>query len=384
MLDSDSSPPPEAIKHTQDYPIGSPAATVSLASFLRRKITRDGPIPFPAFMAAALYDPDLGYYAHGTGRVGRDGDFFTNVSVGSVFGNLLARRFLRHWREAGHPVRWRITECGAHDGKLAADILATISSLDPDAWGALEYAICEPLPTLAAAQRKTLLPWLGTVRFSSNPEELADDPLPGIVTGNELLDALPFHLVEWRDGCWCELHVALDGHHNFIWQPRVIDDPELALALGALAGPFPEGYRTEIRPRFREFLKPYARSMVPGGGRMIWIDYGFDRADFYHPDRCRGTLRTFSNHRAGEDPLTSPGETDITAHVDFTAVAEAAEALGGKPSPLQSQGTWLTHVGRDWLLAQEGNPDPKALRQFQTLTHPAQLGASFQVLEVAF
>lgn len=335
-------------------------------------------------MSAALYHPRHGYYTRGARRIGRHGDFFTSVSVGPLFGSLLARRFLRHWRESGSPGRWRITECGAHDGKLAADILAAVQSLDPDAAGALEYAICEPLPTLQTLQQETLRDSPVKIRFATHPADLAGDPLPGIVHGNELLDALPFHVVEWRDCRWHELGVALDDSQSFVWHARVVDDPELAAALEKLGAGFPDGYRTEIRPRFRDFLEPCVRGLRPGKSLMFWIDYGFERVDYYHPDRVSGTLRTFSNHRAADNPLVCPGEADITAHVDFTAVAEAVAALGGAPAPLQTQGTWLTRISRDWLLAQEGNPDPKSLRQFQTLTHPAQLGASFQVFEAAF
>jgi SAM-dependent MidA family methyltransferase len=117
---------------------------------------------------------------------------------------------------------------------------------------------------------------------------------------------------------------------------------------------------------------------------MIWIDYGFARPEYYHPARSSGTLRTFSQHRAGEDPLDRPGESDITAHVDFTAIAECSIALGGRPLVFQNQGNWLTHAGRDWLLEQEGNPKNPLLRQFQTLTHPAHLGGRFHVLEISW
>ena len=168
-------------------------ATPTLAQLLRRKIARDGPLAFPDFMALALYEPAHGYYACGTGAVGRAGDFFTSVSIGPVFGELLARRFLRHWQESGKPAHWRITECGAHDGKLAADLLGALFALDPAALDALEFTICEPLPALDAAQRDRLRDSPGNIRFVDSPSVL--DPLPGIVFGNELLDALPFHLV---------------------------------------------------------------------------------------------------------------------------------------------------------------------------------------------
>lgn len=333
-------------------------------------------------MAAALYEPTLGYYARGTRQVGRGGDFFTSVSVGPLFGELLARRFLQEWKAFGNPARWRIIECGAHDGTLAADVLGALQQLAPLALAALEYAIPEPLPALQAAQRETLRRFEGIVRFLAEPAELAADPLPGIAFGNELLDALPFHIVEWRGGQWLECRVAAAPDGGFTWDSGELHDPLLQSALAPLGRDFPDGYRTEVRTNIRPFLEPLVRSLE--SGLMLWADYGFARPEYYHPARTTGTIRTFSKHRAGENPLARPGETDITAHVDFTAVAEAAATLGGRPRTFQTQGAWLTETARDWLLEQEGNPQPPALRQFQTLTHPAHLGGSFHVLELSW
>jgi SAM-dependent MidA family methyltransferase len=358
--------------------IAAPPATPSLGAVLRARIERDGPLPFPDFMAAALYDPALGYYARATRQVGRGGDFFTSVSVGPLFGELLARRFLREWQESGSPARWRIIECGAHDGTLAADILGAISRLAPPAFAALEYAIPEPLPMLQAAQRRTLAGFQGKLRFIADASELFNEPLPGIAFGNELLDALPFHVVEWQDGGWRECRVTTDVQGEFVWDTAA----PCLLELHALDVNFPEGYRTEVRTNYQNFLEALTRCL--SSGLLLWPDYGFARPEYYQPERKAGTLRTFSKHRAAEDPFVSPGEIDITAHVDFTAVAEAAIALGCQPLLFQNQGAWLTHAGREWLLAQEGGADPSALRQFQTLTHPAHLGGCFHILELAW
>ena len=336
---------------------------------------------FADFMAAALYDPAHGYYAHGDGRVGRGGDFFTSVSVGPVFGQLLARRFLRDWRESGRPARWRIIEVGANDGRLAADVLAALATLDEQAFRALEYAICEPLPALQVAQRATLQTFAGRVRITPGASELAAEPLPGVAFGNEVLDALPCQLVEWRNGSWLERRVGLAADGAFVWQTTEIDDPDLLATLAPLGGNFPDGYRSEVRCNFRDFLAPLAAAISRGS--MLWIDYGYARADYYHPGRAEGTLRTYAGHRAGDDPLACPGTCDISAHVDFTAVAEAAAELGWQAVAFRNQGAWLTEIARDWLLAMDGCPQAAALRQFQTLTHPAHLGARFHILELA-
>ena len=329
-------------------------------------------------MAAALYHPELGYYAREPRQVGRSGDFFTSVSVGPLFGELLARRFLRDWQESGKPARWRIVECGAHDGSLAADILQAISRLAPAALVGLDYTIPEPSLALRTAQRATLAAF---PQATFPAEASALEPLPGIAFGNEVLDALPFHIIERRAGGWQEIRIAADGA-SFREVAHEIDDPARTAALVTLGNAFPDGYRSEIRTNFQDFLTPLTRCL--SSGLLLWCDYGFARPEYYHPGRSRGTLRTFSNHRAAEDPLATPGEIDITAHVDFTAVAEAGMALGCQPLRFQNQGAWLTEAARDWLISLEGNPDPAALRQFQTLTHPAHLGGSFHVLEMAW
>lgn len=350
---------------------------------MRERIEREGPLRFPDFMTAALYEPSLGYYARETRQVGRGGDFYTSVSVGPLFGEILGRRFLREWRESGSPARWRIIECGAHDGTLAADVLGAISRLDIQAFAALEYVIPEPLPLLQTAQRAMLAGFPEKTRFITNAGELSTEPLPGVAFGNELLDALPFHLVERKSGHWRECRVANGPDETFAWETdHEITDPLLLQALGKIGDDFPEGYRTEVRTNFQSFLAPLTRCL--SSGLLVWPDYGFARPEYYLPERKTGTLRTFSNHRAAEDPLATPGGRDITAHVDFTAVAESALALGCQPLVFKNQGSWLTENGRDWLLALEGNPSPSGLRQFQTLTHPAHLGGSFHVLELSW
>ena len=359
--------------------MNTPAATPSLQEAMRARIASEEPLRFADFMAAALYDPELGYYARGIRQVGGAGDFFTSVSVGPLFGKLLAQRFLAYWRGAGMPPRWRIIECGAHDGSLAADVLGELRERDAGAFAALEYVIAEPLPVLRGYQEEKLRNFAGPCRILPALSPLADDPLPGIAFGNEVLDALPCHLLVRRGGKWLERVVGW-GDGGLQWQEMDITDPILAAAAEELGEGFPDGYRTEIRTGYGDFLM--APSLALREGVMLWIDYGFDRADYYHPARGEGTLRTYSRHRAGDDPLDNPGGRDITAHVDFTAVAEAARALGWQAKPLRSQGAWLTETAREWLLAMEGRPQLALLRQFQTLTHPAQLGARFQVLEL--
>ena len=343
-----------------------------MADRLKERIRREGPLTFPDFMAAALYDPAAGYYARPAGQVGCGGDFFTSVSTGPLFGRLLARHIAAWHREAGSPARWRIVECGANDGSLAADILSALGALP-----GLEYAIVEPLPLLAAAQHDRL----PGARIISTPDQLAADPLPSFVLGNEVIDALPFHVVESDGQGWRLEGVTLSPDDRFVWTDLGAAPQELVSGLPLR----PAGYRSEVRDNLHAFLAPLAAGMK--GGRMLWLDYGFERDDYYHDSRTTGTLRTFSRHRAAEDPLESPGEIDITAHVDFTGLAAALAQAGGTVLRFEPQGRFLTGVARPWLLELEGRTDEatrKDLRAFQTLTHPGHLGAKFHAIEAAF
>jgi SAM-dependent MidA family methyltransferase len=327
----------------------------------------------------ALYDPELGYYAKSGGQVGRGGDFYTSVSVGPLFGRLLARRFLRWWEETGEPGEWRVIEIGAHDGKLAADILAEIRQLNRTAWECLEYAIPEPLPRLQALQQERLASLASRLRVSADMAELAETPAPGIVFGNEILDALPFNLIEMRGGTWHQLDVNTDENRQIQLQPRAIrEGSDLAKRAQFLGTNFPEGYRTEVRTNFGTFIQELSHCI--SGGLLLFTDYGFASPEYYDNSRTAGTLRTFSKHRAGEDPLEMPGECDITAHVDFTDLAKAASASGYSPTLFSNQGSYLTGLAKEMILAGELS-DPKTIAQFRSLTHPAHLGASFHAIE---
>jgi SAM-dependent MidA family methyltransferase len=339
------------------------------------ELINQGSISFPVFLNLALYDPNHGYYASNSSQVGRDGDFYTSVSVGPLFGQLLARRFIDWWSQNDKPTSWRILEIGAHDGKLAADILQTIASLCPEAWQDLEYAIVEPLPLLREAQDQRLSPLTAKLHLAAAFQTLAENPLPGIAFGNEILDALPFHLIRRCDNQWQELFV--DKTWAFITQSI---DPVSTLGkkTAALGEAFPDEYQTEVRTNYLAFLSQISGCIADG--MLLFIDYGFAAPEYYDTHRTRGTLRTFSKHQAAEDPLDNPGSRDITAHVDFTDLTREAETIGWHPIQFSSQGSYLTHLAAQMIQSGEIN-DPKTIAQFRSLTHPAHLGASFHVIE---
>ncbi len=379
MTDIEALPEPGDRSRPDTYSIPAPSATPSLREKLLCEIKKNVPLPFPRYLELVLYDPDLGYYARTEDQVGRAGDFYTSVSVGPMFGQLLARRFFSWWDSHDRPASWRILEIGAHDGKLAADVLATLAQISPAAWAALEYAIPEPLPRLRAAQEKRLAPHAANLRIAPSLAELAAAPLPGIAFGNEILDALPFHLVRRTGGDWRELHVTAGPSGELALSPFPID-PESTLSrrIGRIGGQFPDGYETEIRTNETEFLEMVSSCIADG--LLLFIDYGYAAPEYYDVSRSSGTLRTYGNHRAAEDPLDRPGQLDITAHVDFTALARAAGTLGFRPVQFSTQGSYLTHLAKPLLLA-ENAFDAKTLAQFQSLTHPAHLGGRFHAIE---
>ncbi len=370
-MEKEQSPPGGGAGRVPAYREPDGEAIPGLVAELRREIVQSGPISFARFMDLALYHPHGGYYAAPGRRVGREGDFFTSVSAGPLFGKLLAHHAAGILREIDGPVR--MLELGAHDGTLAHDILETLAATEPALLDRLEYAIVEPLPPLAQRQRENLAGF--PVRIVPTADDL--DPRPGILVANELIDALPCRLVESTGTGWVEIGVGLDEHGDFTWCPLGPYEDNLPLR--------PAGYRTEVRPGLADFLRPLAPLVSPG--RMIFIDYGFEREEFLEPARNGGTLQTYYNHRKGDDPFDSPGERDITAHVDFSALREAIGSVGGEVVRFENQARFLTGVARPWLLGLEGRTDAatmKLLRNFQTLTHPAQLGTRFHVMEAVF
>ena len=356
------------LRHAFKYPRSHADATPDLPSTLQKEIssliTENGPLPFQDYMAQCLYHPELGYYARPDAQtVSKDGDFMTSVSVGPVFGQLLAQRLHRFWIQNGSPSNFTILELGAHDGSLALDILNTLPEINPTFAKSTSYLISEPLP----ARRKILQDRLADrATIISDPTEHQSEF--GVVIANEVLDALPVPLYFLTKNHWHETLVTLENDH-LEWDSRPID---LSLPMN-----LPEGYVTEGPPNLTNLLAPLTE--VFQKGLQIWIDYGLDEETLLHPARTAGTLRCYRNHSTLSHPLDHPGLQDITADVNFTAVEKTATDLGLTVHPTMNQSRYLTHCAKDWLL---GDLTPKQISQFQTLIHPSQFGNRFYALEL--
>ena len=357
-------------------------------------------------MAMALYDENGGYYTDSTRSIGRKGgDFYTSVSVGETFGRLLAAAAAKLWRNQQEPGTFFIIEQGAHDGQLAEDLLRGAREEDEEHFfPALRYVVIEP----NEARHKLLRERLQAegVQIVANVEEIPGcGQLSGLFLCNELIDALPVDRVRWRDGQWLEMRVGTKASAaikasespRFQWSEEKIADPsplatEVA-RIDAEARGLPDGWCTEINLAMRDWIAEVAQVFAPNRGRWWIFDYGWEEEGYYAAHRRDGTLRCYRNHQASEDPFAAIGETDITAHVNFSRLRDWAGEQGLRPTAdkVVDQHDFLTHAAVDWLKEIErtttnGTPmstrDQARVRQFQTLTHPGMMGRAFKLLEL--
>lgn len=338
-----------------------------LIAKIRAQIAAHGPMTFRDFMAAALYDPEHGFYTSGRAQIGRRGDFFTNVSVGPLFGQLLARQFAEMWSRLGKPAEFRLVEQGANTGDFCADVWRAAA---PDFRAALRYTIIEPAPRLRARQQETLAGFLDQMTWCDSLTQLT--PFCGVHFSNELLDALPVHLIRFHDGEWHERGV--DENLALIDLPHC--GAELSERIKTLPLPPLENYETEVNLAARTWIREVAAKLTRG--YVLTIDYGYPRDIFYAPERHHGTLTCYAQQRRSFDPLQEIGESDLTAHVDFTSLAEDAIAAGCALAGFTDQHHFLVPLARD--LFAENPPSAKEARALQTLIHPQFLGTTFKVL----
>ena len=344
-----------------------------VAAHLRTLIDASGGwVPFSRFMEAALYAPGLGYYAAGAMKFGAAGDFVTAPEMTPLFGRTLAHAIAPVLAETGGEV----LELGAGSGRLAVDVLGELAQLD-----ALpaRYSILEVSADLRERQQERIARELPHLRERVQWLDALPDQFTGVILGNEVLDALPVELVHWTDAGPLVRGVIADGD-TFAWQDRPIADPMLRARAEAL-DPTPD-YLSEISPAADALIASLAQSLVRG--LILMIDYGFVAGEYYHPQRHMGTLRAHYRHHALDDPFHLPGLCDLTAHVDFSAVAQAGMAAGLVLSGFTSQASFLLNSGLTELLMQTPPTDATAYlpqaNAVQRLVSPAEMGELFKVI----
>ena len=350
--------------------------TEALTAWLRENIAAQGPLPFRAFMEAALYHPTLGYYRRDEPvPVGRRGDFYTNVSVGPLFGQLLGLQFAQMWELLGSPPAIALIEQGAHNGLFLRDLLDSLRRDRPAFYQAVHAVLLEPSPALRSLQAQTLSAHAEKITWHPTPASVGT-PFPhALFFSNELVDSFPVHrIVKTADG-WQESHVAwADG---FVWRNLPLANPSLAEAIAAFPPDLPLGYTTEVNLQARAWIAGVAALFERG--YVVTVDYGYPASRYYAPERSEGTLLCYQSHRKSADPLAAVGAQDITAHVDFTALAQAGAAAGLRPLGFTDQHHFLVGLLQAFpdLLA---GADPASQRAFQTLMHPELMGTPFKYL----
>jgi len=355
-------------------------ASIDLHPEILKEITAaGGAIPFRQFMNLALYHPIHGYYASGRARVGKEGDFFTSVSLGSIYGKLLASVCRDVWERLGNPDEFTIVEQGANDGSMASDILGAIMGVEDSFNQAVRFIIVEPFPVNRNRQKQKLEGFTH-VTWVDSLEELSQ--FTGIHLSNELLDAFPVDSVRWNGTAWEEECVAYHDK-SLSWITRPIQEPDLQTAAANLPTHLRKGFRVEINRPIKPWLSTLHAKLDQG--IILTVDYGQAGEDRYAPHRADGTLLAFQKHERFNDPLPEPGLRDITAQVDFTTLARSARQVGFEILGYCDQHHFLVGAAEPWLrslgdFTDQGDAVKKDLSALQTLLNPGSMGIQFKAI----
>lgn len=356
-----------------------------LSQLIRKYLRRDGRINFARFMEMALYTPGLGYYASGLPKIGEQGDFTTAPEISPIFSRCLARQCIQVLQQIETP---NIVEFGAGQGTMAKDILLELAQQKQPL---ANYFIIELSADLRERQQQMLKTQLPPELFEKLVwlDYLPKTPISAMVLANEVLDAMPFERLRIEPDQALRGYVIFNEESQaFEWDyQKIADKPLQQFANGLIEhlGEVSEmGYDTEINLNIQPWLQSVSDSLTEGV--ILLIDYGYNRREYYQPARVMGTMRCHYQHRAHGNPFFYPGLQDITAHVDFTAVAEGAYDSGLKVAGYTTQAHFLMATG---LLEMSADPDApvteqiKTAQQIKTLTLPDEMGETFKVIALS-
>jgi SAM-dependent MidA family methyltransferase len=344
---------------------------MSFLTYFQQQWLKMGAVPFVSFMHDALYAPNLGYYSGGNSILGRTGDFVTAPLLTPLFGQTLAEQCRDILVETDDAI---IFEFGAGTGRLCVDMLKHLQQL-----GCLphEYHILEVSGHLRARQQaliaKEIPALFPRVKWLS---QWPVDPFRGVIIANEVLDAMPIHRFLLSANGYLESYIGLDSLNQLHEQFRPCENGALTTYLDMALPNLNAPYLSEVNLFLKDWFKQCFAML--SSGVMLIIDYGFPRHEYYHPDRNQGTLMCHYQHTAHTDILAHPGEQDITAHVDFTCVAECAFDAGFQVAGYTNQATFLLNCGLlDLLHQQSALQDKQAVKQ---LIQPQEMGELFKVI----
>ena len=338
-----------------------------------------GNISFARFMEMALYEPGLGYYSGGARKFGSAGDFVTAPEISGLFTQCLARQCSQVISELPQS---SMLELGPGSGRMACDLLLELdqNNVLPEKYFMLELSA--DLRQRQQQQIRETIPHLENRVIWLN--HLPQKPFRGLVLGNEVMDAMPVHRLIRQNNIFHELCVR-NTEDGFGWEIVPLTSHLQALVQAGLrevSGILPVGYMTEINPQIGPWLRSLADLLTQGV--LLFVDYGYPRHEYHHPQRTDGTLLCHYRHHAHDDPFLYPGLQDITASVDFTAVAEAADHAGLQVSGFTTQAHFLINSGLEELVNRNqltGIADRVELcRQARMLTMPGEMGERFKVI----
>ena len=368
--------PPEELK----------SVSTELVNAIRNKIALKGPLPFSEYMEMALYEPGLGYYSAGLKKFGAGGDFVTAPLLGNIFARCLARQIeqIGTWLCEHAPGQYEIIEAGAGTGKLAADLLKALQHDRPP----VRYRILERSAHLRQEQKETLqqlVPqWMDKISWLDEPP---GENWQGVFLANEVLDALTVERFCIENNGVVQLQV-IDGPEGLEWHKGTCPQgmqKQIQAIISTLEHKPAAGYCSELNTSLPAWIKAVTGALEKGAA--LFIDYGYTRRDYYRPQRNDGTLICHYRHRAHSDPFMWPGLTDISASVDFTALAEAADLCELEVSGYTTQAMFLLGCGLENLLAEfESLSEKERLvmnNQVRRLTLPAEMGERFQVMALS-
>jgi SAM-dependent MidA family methyltransferase len=351
-----------------------------LAAILADRIQSSGPITFAEYMEACLYYPLRGYYAKADQDPRRD--YFTNVDVGPLFGRLLARQFREMWQQLGRPSAFWLIECGAGTGALAKHILDFAGESFDDFYSGLHYVSVEQSEPRRAAQAGLLAVRAANGHFASSCEFPREVPC-GCVFSNELLDAMPAHRVVRERAALREIYVAF-GKSGFRETTGPLSTPRLSEYFAEQGIELQEGQQAEVCLAACDWIVEVGQRL--GRGFVMTIDYGREARELYNERHMRGTFLAYKRHRTDEDVFDAPGDQDLTAHVNFTALDLWGRRSGLLRTTLTTQTDFLLSIAQDSNYAdlqKENLTEAEQARSrllFKTLINPEGMGETFQVL----
>ena len=351
-----------------------------LALILAEQIRSHGPITFADYMEACLYHPLYGYYTREEQQPRRD--YFTSVDASPLFGRLLARQFQEMWCVTGQPDSFFLVEAGAGTGQLAKQILDFTAETFPEFYGALRFMAVERSAARRAAQSKSMEAHLARGKFASQ-EELPDKITCGCIFSNELLDAMPVHRVVWEGDELREMYVGV-GKNGFCDEIGPLSSAPLGEYLSKQNIHLNQGQQAEVNLSACRWIEEAGKKLERGF--VMTIDYGHEAKELYNERHMRGTLLAYERHRASEDWFRAPGEQDLTAHVNFSALDLYGRRNGLLRTGLTSQSNFLLALARHGNFADlqsvEMSEAERTQRRllFKTLINPEGMGETFQVL----